>query len=77
MNVPVVLIIVILVMQSVTMLQALLSAYVNQVILGMGHCILTLMNVPMVLIIVILVVQSVPMLQVLLLAPVNQVILGV
>ena len=52
-------VIVILVVQCVLMLWTLLPALVNQVMLGMEHCVLPLMNVRMVPIIVILVLECV------------------
>ena len=63
-------------LQNVSQSCGLLHAHVNQVMLGMEHCVLTLMNVPMVLIIVILVLQYVLMLSALLPALLNQVMAG-
>ena len=69
-------IIVILVVQCVLMLWTLLPARVNQVMLGMERCVLTLMNVLKVTIFVILVLKCVLMLLGLVPTCLNHVMLG-
>ena len=71
-----VLIIVTLVEQHIVIPWTLLLVHLNQVILGMEHCVLTVINVLMVLIIVILVMQCVLIESALLPTRVNQVMLG-